>query len=668
MQECQAFWVCAPNQWRCHTGQCIDRKWLNDSEWDCADGSDEIGKSHIALQLIQMQENKQAALNRSDPLACLNHNTSAFPCLSPHDQRFICLHPHQTGDHRIDCLGAIDERNTLDHCSQASDVLGHHFLCLSTNTCIPFYSHCQPNYRCPNPKDDQLWCDRVATPTSCLGATDFACFDGQCLKNRRCDGVLNCRFAEDEYMCDYTSLSSKLLVSYREKKRLTARITPQSVHLSLSPANASITEQDFDNLSFPITIKSIAPDRSAPVAFVCNRDIGILSSNDSIACFCPPQYYGQFCQYHSDRLLVLLHLNLSQSIYTPGINPNVGIKLLVLFLFEERVLMTHEFLIRPALDLFIIAKKTVHIPYPQTTVFRQHRQDRFKNRSDMIYSHPYWIRIEAYETDMAESLSFKAVWQYPIIYDYLPVFRFSKILHLTPIDRWHPCPYLCSPGFTGPNCIVRDAQCLEGYCASKSLCLPNYRSVLDDPSTPSCLCPANRYGRRCEIVHDFCQGNFCLNGGSCYPSSQPNSAVCFCTKEYRGSQCELRNARLHVFLIDQMIYEGVAVQYFTIDSTSLDLILVHQEVFTKLARSIEYFHQAKTVPEIVLAKTYRSLDESFSDLYLLSSSTNVSALKGTVEIADTNRCPPIQSIFKGKTSPLRYHRVCLDHPDRKSVV
>ncbi|CAF4784866.1 unnamed protein product, partial [Rotaria magnacalcarata] len=39
--ECEQWWKCGEDQWQCRTGQCIDHQWLNDYEWDCADGSDE---------------------------------------------------------------------------------------------------------------------------------------------------------------------------------------------------------------------------------------------------------------------------------------------------------------------------------------------------------------------------------------------------------------------------------------------------------------------------------------------------------------------------------------------------------------------------------------------------------------------------------------------------
>ena len=163
--------------------------------------------------------------------------------------------------------------------------------------------------------------------------------------------------------------------------------------------------------------------------------IGILSSNDSIVCFCPPQYYGSHCEYRADRLLLLLHLNLSKSIYTHQTDPSIVIKLLVIFLFDDdKVLMSHEFPVRLAPEKSMIKKKWVTFPYPRSPRFRQHCQDRHENRSDIIHSYPYAIRIQTYETNGAIRSSSMAVWQYSIIFDYLPVFRFAKLFVSTQVS------------------------------------------------------------------------------------------------------------------------------------------------------------------------------------------------------------------------------------------
>ncbi|UJR17798.1 hypothetical protein I4U23_004697 [Adineta vaga] len=77
-------------------------------------------------------------------------------------------------------------------------------------------------------------------------------------------------------------------------------------------------------------------------------------SNNSITCFCPPQYHGDQCQYHTDRISVVLHLNFTQSIYTTSTGRTIFIKLLILFLFENQVLSTDEFHVRPTVEINVI--------------------------------------------------------------------------------------------------------------------------------------------------------------------------------------------------------------------------------------------------------------------------------------------------------------------------
>ena len=41
---------------------------------------------------------------------------------------------------------------------------------------------------------------------------------------------------------------------------------------------------------------------------MCNRGITVIEMNE-IRCFCPPSYYGDRCQFFSDRLSVIAHLD-----------------------------------------------------------------------------------------------------------------------------------------------------------------------------------------------------------------------------------------------------------------------------------------------------------------------------------------------------------------------
>ena len=685
--ECKKEWVCATDQWRCETGQCIDPRWVSDLERDCADASDEWALYHWVFILIQQYATLIPAGTALASVASTCNSTGLFFCLSSHvsDRRISCINQSRLGDNQIDCAGAIDESNTLQHCSQPSLMLGHHFKCPSDDTCIPYYRHCQEGVRCPNRMDDAHWCDwqHERLSLNCSGERDFICFNGVCLRESRCNGLLQCSLGEDEYMCDYRSSSQRKLIPYREGKGATARTAQRTFRLSRFPVEATFTEPRPDSTNTAPTTINLTNETSplsSLSAYWCNRGIGIPWLNKSIVCFCPPQYYGDKCQYHADRLLLLLHLNFSESIYEAETDQNVVLKFFVLFLFNDQISMTHEFRVRPTLEIPSFKKHMVHFLHSKSSMSRQQRTSRYYNRSGLINSQSYAIRIEGYEGKENKDLLLFGVWQYPVYFDHLPVFRLAKALRFTaPSKDPDPCSNnpcreneecrrlmndrsehicLCKASFSGENCSVKDQQCADGYCAAGSLCKPGYRGLLRGDSVPYCLCLLNRYGDRCGIEQQGCRSSPCLNGASCSPASTVDRVRCLCTKEYSGPLCERMKSSIRLSL-DQNLPDAraVVIQVFDLTLTSIDLTLVHQQVHRTLPRSIEYYHDQKVTPAIVLAKIYSSSQSASPDFYLLSLSMNVAFINGRTEISETNRCPRLSS----DVSPIRYHHMCSDN-------
>ena len=675
--ECREGWICRPDQWQCQTGQCIDLSWLSDKEWDCDDASDEYQQTSSAAATAHF-----------------------FRCLSPRTSEghpWIDLNRSEIGDHHVDCAGAIDERNTRKHCSQSS-MLGYHFLCPSTNTCLPFWLHCRPGYRCPATIDDEGWCARENESLECRHVVDFVCFNGTCIEDGRCNEKLECPLGEDEYMCDYLSSKRENIVRYREEKQWQLRTTERTLQLIRFPLSVTIEEKKSNSSSSTSQPSVFSRNLSSSDVFPsCNRGLSVFSSNGSLICFCPPQYYGEKCQFHADRLLIVLHLNLSRSLYTLESEQTIVLKLLVLLIFANQTLITHEFHIRPALEINEFKKKFVHLSYSRSAMFREQR---------ILRSHPesylFFLRIEAYRTNEVEGLSLLTVWQYPLRFSHLPVDRFAQVLHLTRLTNIsNPCSSdpcrgeheecrqlmnqpseylcLCRTNFTGENCSIEDHQCLDGACASQSLCKPNYRALLRGNALPYCICPLDRFGPRCDIQHEYCQRTPCQHGASCFPTSEPDRVACVCTVEYHGPFCQWRKPQWRLSLSEILPSAASVVQYFEIDLTSLDLRLVHQQVFSTLPPTIEYFHQGEQLPSIALAKLY-STDEKFSSqIFLLSVYVNVLSIEGTTEISGNNRCPHVHSLGQGSLDhsfdvsgnfclsvvleafPIRYHRICANN-------
>ena len=677
---CQNWWQCFDDQWQCKTGECIEKDWINDGEWDCFDASDEEQFFYQRIQLLQKRNFTFNSINQSRFGIC--NETHPFPCLfllsSSSDQQYQCLKLNQLNDEIVDCAGGIDEQKTLLNCDQSS-ILGHHFKCFSTNTCISYLTHCSPS-RCPNGKDDQHWCFRQQRSQNCTGTNDFICFDGQCKKRARCNRIFECLFGEDEYMCDYSSVSKITFVVHRKDKEDSMKTKHHLLGLLSFPIDANITQVEFDsNKTFSSSTNDSSNISPTLTDYVCNRALAISLSNGSIICFCPPQYYGWRCEYHNDRLIVDLHLDLSQSNSNLHTNHRIPLKFVILFLFENQTLMIDQFHHRPTFQLTTIIKKKkiIYFFYSRSSIFLQQRKERYDNQTNILTSHPYSVRIEMYQTKPNEKPLFKAVWIFPIKLDFLPVFRLSKILRFTletnPCIADHPneeCHrlindpsqhlFLCKSNFTGANCSVEDQLCLDGYCAPQSLCKPDYRGLLQRNSVPFCLCPSNRFGDQCEIEHDFCQFHSCLNGGICLPTPTPDRFDCSCPDQFYGSRCQWKKPSLSLSLQTNLTSSVIVIQYFTINFVSLDLVLLHQQVQRTFPSSIQYYSQDQlTSPEIVLAKIYSSDLENSWDLYLLSSQINVSSIVGRTSINEDNQCDNVHS----NISAIQYHHICINNSD-----
>ncbi|XP_006871590.1 PREDICTED: delta-like protein 3 [Chrysochloris asiatica] len=115
----------------------------------------------------------------------------------------------------------------------------------------------------------------------------------------------------------------------------------------------------------------------------------------------------------------------------------------------------------------------------------------------------------------------------------------------------------CLEGWSGPLCKVpvstssclnpRDpssatAGCLitgPGPCDGNP-CL-NGGSCSETPGSFECACPRGFYGLRCEVSGVTCEDGPCFNGGLCVGGVDPNSAyVCHCPPGFQGSNCEKR--------------------------------------------------------------------------------------------------------------------------------
>ncbi len=700
--ECREWWVCPDEQWQCDTGQCIEGNWVLDGEWDCSDASDEenlndqsIEDRNLQVVPLNILKNRSDDLSNAKPFSTICNLTTEFPCFPVNVTNLLtnlsydrpCIDKHKIGDDHIDCYGAIDERNTITHCNHPT-MLGYNFKCGSVDRCIPYWNYCYGD-RCDTASDDLAMRELRKNSDDCDRISDSRCFNGTCVVTGRCNRIIDCSFGEDEYMCEYKDISTLADVFYRKEKEARIKNTEQKLQFNRFPPDSNTTTPTVNLTSTTLTTRAITKslDNISLIASWCNRGIGVQMYNGSIVCFCPPQYYGDKCQFHSDRIIVLLHLNLSQSVYTTNSDINIELKMVILFLFDHEIVMNHVFHVRPATEFFVYTKKMVHFLYSRSLRFLQHKRQRYFNHSDIVSNHPYAVRIEMYERKHSEEPLLNAVWQYPMYFDYLPVFRFAKTLRLTKPDmEQNPCTNnpcnqnqecqplindkskyicLCKGNFTGENCLIEDEQCTNGYCSSGSICKPNYRGLVIGNKLPYCICRFDHFGERCDIKYDQCLLTPCQNNGTCYSTAESDVITCLCTSEYHGKNCELRKPHMKLYINESVNHAAAVVQYFDIDLTSLNLILVHQEVHRTLPKSLEYRHQRITSPQITLVKLYSAPVDDPVQLYLISLHINTTSIYAITQVIEKTQCVEFRTLISSNDtqdisnySPIKYHYLC----------
>ena len=671
LSECRQWWICRDDQRRCGTGQCVEHSWFDDGDWDCPDASDEYQWMKYRVNETLRRASRHNFTNRSYLIPSSCNQSHPFLCLSSRatQQGFSCLNFSQIGDGQIDCAGAIDERNTLRSCSDSS-ILGNRFFCLSTNSCIPFLGHCLDDQRCPNQSDDEHWCSRQTARSSSCDSKDFVCFDGRCFPGGRCNRGAECLFVEDEYMCDYLSSFSGTFIPFREEKRIFPEIEAKSLRLSFYPSDAKI-EQNLTQWLQPFSRSIRVESNISELPYWCNRGLGVLLANGSSVCFCPPQYFGEKCEYHQDRLSVLFFLNVSQSIYSlERTHPSILFKLLVLLVVDDRVFLSDQLQLFASFEIDQTPTEQqdnliIHFVYPRWLSFR----DR-----------PFSIRFQLYRTPgRDEQPLLLGTWQYPVHFGRLPVFRLAKVLYLRDSNPClsDPCPpnarchrllnnnsaflCLCKSNFSGKNCSEEDSRCRQGYCSKGSLCEAN--SFPD----PLCVCPSDRFGVRCSLEHDVCHSNPCQNGGRCFPDFRPDRVICLCTREYFGFYCQGKRVFIELSLSTDLSHRGGTIQFFEIDHFSLNLIPLNQKGFRTVPQQIEYLHyNTLFMSGIVLAKLSSSEKDlsTPADLHLLSVFVNVLSVRGRTTISSENRCSHLRSFSSVDSSPIRYHQICIDDATR----
>lgn len=552
-------WICQDDQYQCQTGQCIELDWLCDGEWDCTDASDEEAfvlihewSSHNRrVPNFSTQLEKCRAKYFRTPFSTICNTSFEFGCYrskvsNPLDIRTNrpCINLTQIGDGVEDCYNAYNEKNTFTAASYVGGMWGFHFRCendhkIYLDACHPSIQKNCSDLFCPKHHDKNQSCSEVK---------DFNCPEGgHCKKNARCDRKFDCAHGEDEYWCPSSSVLNQIHYRFgkeRSFKRYRRHISlfEYPIKINQKQPTKSITSSPLDEI-FKI------------LSYQCNRGVAVLQMNQT-SCLCSPAYYGPRCQFFSDRITVITHLDWKS---LPDAISKTTLKIRANFLFHTTIIDHHEFSIIPTFERTQVIKHKFYLLYSRSASMLAHKQSRYFNRTDIITHHPYSVHFELFVLEQNQTVKELGSWYYPIHFDYLPAFRLAVVLRFPlwlknatlhpcqtnscnenstclPIfnqNRSHYCS--CKSGYYGRNCSMYEPLC-DTYCSSNAVCRPS-----GSEKTPSCICPLDQFGPRCYLRDVQCDLKSCLNSRTCFVSydrSGEEPYICKCSERFYGNRCQ----------------------------------------------------------------------------------------------------------------------------------
>ncbi|UJR19833.1 hypothetical protein I4U23_022966 [Adineta vaga] len=483
----------------CESWPCINQYTRCNGHSNCRNGADELNCGQTVCSL------------------------DTHPCVSPITNQLICIGLNKTGDGHIDCLGASDERYI---CRQSMSFKPtEQFNCWNHSMCLSSEALCDEQPNCLY-GDDEQFCEKIYNP-----------FD----INTRCDSVWNgYRSASEEFLCSLTD----------EGK-------PETVYFALQ----NVTVQPLPNMISPIHTPFLVTkhqmSKRQNINFMdlvsyCNRGIVVYENEtENKKCLCPPSYYGERCEYQTDRVSITMQIQSTElrTIYS-----------IVLILVDD-VGHIHSVEQHSYLSMRDCANKI------NTYLLYQHHHKELNGKS-------YFVHIHIFDK---LTLKYRFSWSFPLLFLFLPVQRLAiqVIVPNREFKKIRNCPLKCFHGrcqqflnnltyfcqcdrhWSGPLCSIQ-SNC---DCSDNSLCIGSIhnRSI--------CICPLYKFGSYCYLTQSVCQPETCKNQGTCVPTDERISNTeftCICKEGYTGLRCENIDMRLVIsFSYDMIIPPSIFVHFIT---------------------------------------------------------------------------------------------------------
>lgn len=471
-----------------------------DLVWDCYNGADE--------------------LNCDSESEC---NPDAHECVSPNTSEIICLPVHRAGDDVIDCLGSTDERG----------------FCRAT-----YFESSLMRYQC--------WDEPECTFGGCKGLL-LCQFDGDFFSDKVCE----------QYSKIDRILRSPTLDQFVRDWKARHNLYFTLIHLDrISRINTNFSTEmiegdDHSSLEVPYT------HNESLQAWVCNRGILVYRGlGKAEYCFCPPSYYGDRCQFQSQRVSLTIQFRKECAPVCRGIYAIV-----VMLVDSDNQIHSHD-------RFTYVSTDHCDMKYNIYLLYQTRKKSLSKN---------YTIRIIAYNK---MDLSYYTSWILPVKFLFLPVNRIAALLVIPAhaVDATENCPLKCGVhgrcavhgnvaeyycrcelGWSGTGCTIQ----LDGCdCSSDSICL----GIEDDRWI--CLCPVTKTGPSC-ILPSVCRSNPCQNDGQCVADDHqisPDAFKCICKESFSGRICEVRDTQIDISFHDTEIPQSLFLHLITVRDNDNPLI------------------------------------------------------------------------------------------------
>ena len=387
----------------CEPWECNNQYTRCDGFYNCVSGADEL-------------------FCREPPSIC---SSTEQPCLSPTTNDLTCLPFARAGDNVVDCLGGTDERT---FCRRSSGGSYNGYRCWNESTCIPPKLLCSATPGCSF-HDDQQFCYKHGFNQS-VGPS--------CHTARKHN-----RSVIEDLLCSLNTEGKRTMVYFSLQSNQIAQEPPAS-----APPPFVVRRR---------TIRRAADDGISQLrrAWYCNRGIVMLAgvSREEERCLCPPAYYGDRCQYQSQRVSLTV-----QFIREIGPQWRSVFHILLMLINDDSEVESHDSIIYvPVRDCTI--KFNVYLLY----------RTRPKNPSSN-----YSVRIDAHDKN---TLEHHVSWRLTIPFEFLPVNRLATrlVIPQQQASVSPSCPWPCIHGQCTSYANVDESfcRCFEGW--SGLLCNTSYQ-------------------------------------------------------------------------------------------------------------------------------------------------------------------------------------------------